>query len=263
MNQHACAKDRCHATSRRLPPAWSYLFNAWLAIAETLRGRGRISLYKDMTIHRRAEAPGQVVRADAGLEETERVPRGCAPGAPLVRGRANSRENAVDAMEEALLCCAARLNDGLAGQADVDLVDLIALLDTLRDLLVPRVLRAGVAMRWERCRLPARAPIARHAVPHVLQILRVAFTSVFLQTRMDQISVFSHLALGGVHVSIAGNRSGPDCPGPVPHDISGLLRQALAIGANMNWHRDEQGMCFNLLMPTDGRCPTVPESPRA
>ncbi len=135
--------------------------------------------------------------------------------------------------------------------------DLLLLLATLRFRLGPRLMAAGIVLKWEVNEIPAIEWLDPRNALHVLRILQEAFANILKHTRATEIRVSTEVQAAGedagVQVSIEDNGHGFDVAstlaGSAGHGLHNQQQRAQSISGTANWTSSATGTRFKLWLP--------------
>lgn len=133
--------------------------------------------------------------------------------------------------------------------------DLATVLATLRHRLQPRLVAAGVALRWDVGRLPPLPQLSPHAALQVQRILLEGVTNVLRHARAHQLVVQAHAVDGGgIEVSLTDDGVGlPEAPCARGHGLANMQARAASIRAGLHVRRADGGGTRVLLQWPLGR----------
>ncbi|MEO8120229.1 MAG: ATP-binding protein [Rhodoferax sp.] len=131
--------------------------------------------------------------------------------------------------------------------------DLLLLLATLRFRLGPRLIAAGISLKWEVKDLPRLDWLNPRNALHILRIFQEAFANILKHTRATEIRVRTSVEGKGVEVTIDDNGQGFDIEKMLlNHAGRGLhnqQRRAQSIDGAVNWISGPAGTRFSLWLP--------------
>jgi len=131
--------------------------------------------------------------------------------------------------------------------------DLLLLLATLRFRLGPRLIAAGISLKWEVKDLPKLDWLNPSNALHILRIFQEAIANILKHTRATCIRVCTSIDGQGVKVTIDDNGKGFDIEktmsGHVGRGLDNQLRRAESIGGSVKWVSGLTGTSFSLWLP--------------
>ncbi len=141
--------------------------------------------------------------------------------------------------------------------------DLLLLLATLRFRLAPRLVTAGITLRWEIQEVPALDWLTPGNSLHILRILQEAFANIIKHSQATEVGLATFVEDAGVMVTIRDNGQGFDLALALEgrgRGLSNQLRRAETLGGTICWQTSGSGTQFSLLLPFVQKVGDLPQN---
>jgi signal transduction histidine kinase len=136
--------------------------------------------------------------------------------------------------------------------------DVLAVLGMLRQRLEPRLVQAGITLRWHVQTLPPLENFGPQKALHVMRILQEGFTNIIKHAQARTITLSTGHALNanekaGVFIQLCDDGVGYCVESNTPgRGLLNMQRRAAMIGGHYTAHSNANGSCVHLWLPCGG-----------